>query len=156
MAKLEGVLESFQLNGILFLIRKFRSRKLKPQTKVRTCNSSLCAQSFLPQSMLPLQKCSTVDFLFEIINGICLAEATSLGLTHSMQGSGSQARLHIRITQADVQASLQTKANSTSGDETQTSVIFVQLLGDSFEQAGLRIVHARKALLYFASSRYRD
>lgn len=60
--------------------------------------------------MLPLEKCKTVDFPFEIINGVFLAEAMGLGPTHSMEGSGPQPWLHIKsqgsFRNADVQVPL--------------------------------------------------
>ena len=76
MSKLEGGLEIFWSSGILFLLRKFRSRKLKPPTPCQNLHLfSSCSNLFFPRAFSLCRNVKTVDFLLEIVNGICLHES---------------------------------------------------------------------------------
>ena len=108
-------------------------------------------KSFLPQSVLPLQKCKTVDFLLEIVNGICLHESLVASrvatLNHDLRLESLKQLW--KCPRSNLNPDTLNLNPWGWGPGGSVLFCFFKLLGNSFGQPKLKTIHAGGGWSFF-------
>ena len=113
-------------------------------------------KSFLPQGILPLQKCKTVDFLLETVNGICLHESLTASrvatLNHDLRLESLKQLWKCPCSNLNPDILNQNLWGLGPGGSVLFCFVlfcFFKLLGDSFDQPRLKTIHAGGGWSFF-------
>lgn len=110
-------------------------------------------KSFLPQSVLPLQKCKTVDFLLEIVSGICLHESLTASrvatLNHDLRLESLTQLWKWKCSCSNLNPDTLIQNPWGWGPGGSVLFCFFKLLGDSFDQPRMKTSHAGGGWSFF-------